>query len=176
MTYIVQEILSPSASLNAQIQGVFSVGPNLTLLVTGSGSDTNATIDLAPVASLTPGVYNQVNIDQEGRVISADSINYLVENQTITLSGDASGSGTTSIVVTLPTTGVPAGTYTKVTVDTKGRVISATNLGYNDVVTALGYTPVNSNLLGVADGVATLDSNGNLTLSQLPPTIDLGGF
>jgi hypothetical protein len=155
---------------------MFSIGPNLTLIVTGSGSNTDPTIDLAPVASLTPGVYNQVNIDQNGRVISANAINYLVENQTITLSGDASGSGSSSIVVTLPTTGVPAGTYTKVTVDTKGRVVSASNISYDDVVAALGYTPVDSSLLGVANGVATLDSNGDLTLSQLPPTIDLGGF
>ena len=46
----------------------------------------------------------------------------LQSNQTITLSGDASGSGRTSITVTLANTGVSAGTYTAVTVDTKGRV------------------------------------------------------
>ena len=42
-------------------------------------------------------------------------------NQTITLSGDASGSGTTSIAVTLANTGVTAGTYSCLTVDAKGR-------------------------------------------------------
>lgn len=46
----------------------------------------------------------------------------LQSNQTITLSGDASGSGRTAITVTLANTGVSAGTYTAVTVDTKGRV------------------------------------------------------
>lgn len=46
----------------------------------------------------------------------------LQSNQTITLSGDASGSGRTAITVTLASTGVASGTYTAVTVDTKGRV------------------------------------------------------
>ncbi len=48
-----------------------------------------------------------------------------------------------STVLTLSASGAAAGTYTKVTVDTKGRVTSGTNLGSGDVTTALGYTPVN---------------------------------
>lgn len=48
-------------------------------------------------------------------------------NDPIVLSGDASGSGTTSIAVTLANTTVAAGTYKSVTVDPKGRVIAATN-------------------------------------------------
>ena len=40
--------------------------------------------------------------------------NYLTGNQSITVSGDASGSGTTSISLTLANSGVTAGTYTKV--------------------------------------------------------------
>ena len=52
---------------------------------------------------------------------------YLTANQTITLSGDASGSGTTGIAVTLANSGVTAGTYKSVTVDAKGRVTGGTN-------------------------------------------------
>lgn len=52
---------------------------------------------------------------------------YLTANQTITLSDDASGSGTTSIPVTLANSGVTAGTYKSVTVDAKGRVTGGTN-------------------------------------------------
>lgn len=51
----------------------------------------------------------------------------LDQNQNITLSGDVSGSGTTSINVTLGTTGVSTGTYQSVTVDAKGRVTAGSN-------------------------------------------------
>lgn len=54
-------------------------------------------------------------------------LGYITGNQTITLSGDASGSGTTSIAVTLANSGVTAGTYRSVTVDAKGRVTAGTN-------------------------------------------------
>ncbi|MFM6401568.1 MAG: hypothetical protein ACKPFF_33245, partial [Planktothrix sp.] len=62
-------------------------------------------------------------------VYSIDSNSYLTANQTITVSGDATGSGTTNISLTLAASGVTAGTYnnssTQVrpfTVDSKGRV------------------------------------------------------
>jgi len=52
---------------------------------------------------------------------------FITGNQSITLSGDASGSGTTAITVTLANSGVTAGTYRSVSVDAKGRVTSGTN-------------------------------------------------
>jgi len=75
---------------------------------------------------------------------SLDTSTYLTGNQTITVSGDASGSGATSIALTLANSGVTAGTYTKVTVDAKGRVTTGASLSSGDVTTALGYTPYNS--------------------------------
>jgi hypothetical protein len=81
---------------------------------------------------------------------------YITGNQTVTLSGDASGSGATAITVTLANSGVTAGTYTKITTDAKGRVTSGTTLASSDlptytgtitssqVTTALGFTPYNS--------------------------------
>jgi len=62
--------------------------------------------------------------------------NYITGNQTITVSGDASGSGTTAITVTLATqAGLTAGTYTKLTVNTKGLVTAAENLSASDIPT-----------------------------------------
>lgn len=99
---------------------------------------------------------------------SLDTSTFLTGNQSITLSGDASGSGTTAITVTLANSGVSAGTYTKVTVDTKGRVTSATTLASADlptytgtltssqITTGLGFTPYNAT-----------NPNGYITSSSL---------
>jgi hypothetical protein len=49
------------------------------------------------------------------------------------VSGDATGSGATAITLTLANSGVTAGTYTKTTVDAKGRVTSGTTLSASDI-------------------------------------------
>jgi len=51
-----------------------------------------------------------------------DTTSYLTGNQAITVTGDATGSGTTSIALTLANSGVTAGTYSAVTVNSKGLV------------------------------------------------------
>jgi hypothetical protein len=63
---------------------------------------------------------------------SLDTNTYITGNQTIALSGDVSGSGTTAITVTLASVGT-AGTYTKVTTDAKGRVTAGTTLSASDL-------------------------------------------
>ena len=70
--------------------------------------------------------------------------------RTIALSGDITGTsaafdGTAalSFTTTLASSGVVAGTYLKVTVDTKGRVTAGTEMSSGDVTGALGYTPAN---------------------------------
>ena len=55
-------------------------------------------------------------------------------NQSISITGDATGTGTTSIALTLKDTGT-AGTYTKVTTDAKGRVTAGATLSASDIPT-----------------------------------------
>ncbi|MBK9321952.1 MAG: hypothetical protein IPM97_03160 [Bdellovibrionaceae bacterium] len=74
----------------------------------------------------------------------------------VTMSGDVSID--TAGVASLSTTGVTAGTYSKVTVDAKGRVSAGANLISSDIISMLGYTPVNK----AGDVMA-----GNLSLSSV---------
>lgn len=55
---------------------------------------------------------------------------YLIANQTITLSGDVTGSGTAGIVATLATVNSNVGTFQGLTVNGKGLVTGAVNMSY----------------------------------------------
>jgi len=74
---------------------------------------------------------------------------YITANQTITLSGDATGTGTTAIAVTIAASGASAGTYKSVTVNTKGLVTAGTN-----PTTILGY--------GITDALTTAHAANNI--------------
>lgn len=72
---------------------------------------------------------------------NAETATKLATARTISLNGDASGStsfdgsANALIGVTLSNTGVAAGTYTKLTVDSKGRATAGTNLSASDLPT-----------------------------------------
>lgn len=88
--------------------------------------------DLTAIAGLTgTGILTRVGANSW----AFDTNTYLTGNQTISLSGDATGSGTTAITVTLANSGVTAGTYTKLTVDSKGRATAGSSLLASDIPT-----------------------------------------
>lgn len=74
----------------------------------------------------------------------------------------------------LATSGVTAGTYSKITVDAYGRATVGANIGSSDVTTALGFTPENAANKGVANGYASLDAGGKVPVAQLPASVTGG--
>ena len=57
-------------------------------------------------------------------------------------------------------------------VENKSSVTIRSEITSENVTTALGYTPMNSNLKGANSGVAELDANGKVPTSQLPSYVD----
>ncbi|MEK3718876.1 hyaluronate lyase N-terminal domain-containing protein [Paenibacillus sp. FSL R7-0333] len=126
--------------------------------------------------------------DGEGNVVllnpaaaAADTAAKLATARTISLTGDATGSvsfdgsANAPITVVLANTGVAAGTYTKLTIDAKGRVLSAAQQTAADIpnltltkITDAG-TAASKNTGTAAGNVPVLDSNGKLDGSIMPP-------
>ena len=103
------------------------VGDVTTSAAIGSQSIT-ATL---PTVNSNVGSFNTLTVNAKGLVTSASNTPYLTSNQTITLNGVITGSGTSSI-----TTSAGSGYYFPTTTD---------QTNWNNKQSALGYTPLNPN-------------------------------
>lgn len=114
--------------------------------------------------AVTASAFNG-NASSATKLQTAQSINLMGDvSGTIMFDGSVSGSWN----VNLTTSGVTAGTYSKVTVDAKGRVTAGAALVSSDVTTALGFTPQDIAVKDVANGYPGLDASGKISTSALP--------
>jgi hypothetical protein len=114
-----------------------------------------------------------------------DTSSYLTANQSITISGDATGTGSTAITLSLANSGVTEGTYRSVTVDIKGRVTGGSNpttlSGYGitdaqpldgDLTSIAGLAGTTGLLRKTATNTWELDTNSYLTsYTETDPTV-----
>ncbi|SKA01555.1 hypothetical protein [Megasphaera cerevisiae] len=121
-----------------------------------------------------------VGSDGTMSVAEVPKADILTTARTLTFSGDVAGnnnfdgSGNVTFALALVSSGVTAGTYTKLTVDAKGRVTAGANITASDVpsltlskITDSGTAAAKN--VGVAAGnVPLLDSNGKLNSSVIP--------
>jgi hypothetical protein len=151
--------------------------------VTGSGTGSFAAT-LATVTQSTGSSFVKITLDTKGRVtgntavaqaditglLGAGSItntmlaNSAVANlsgtntgdQTITLTGDVTGSGTGSFAATLATiTDSGTGTFKKITTNTKGLVTGTAAVAQSDITGLLGSGSITSTMLGTLSSVST---------------------
>jgi len=148
--------------------------------LSGLGDDDHAQyLHVSEVRTPSSAVKNSFLPSQtsnNGKYLTTDGINPSwgdVPSGSLTFTGDVTGTGNTgsSTTLTLANSGVTAGTFTKVTVDTKGRVTTGASANSSDIATALGFTPENVANKAVANGYASLDGSGKVPSNQLPSSI-----
>jgi trimeric autotransporter adhesin len=122
------------ADLQSTVAGEFLSGSACT---SGQALVYSSVTDSISCSGIVPGVSNSSAL-ASAKIWVGDGSNIA---QAQTLTGDASLSNAGAL--TLANSGATAGTYTKVTVDAKGRVTSGTTIASSDITTALAYTPVN---------------------------------
>ena len=141
-----------------------------------------------------PGTFSKVIVSKKGLVTQGESLtssdiipllgngiisNTMISNnavsnlsdvntgdQTITLTGDVTGTGNGSFLTTLSNSGVTAGTYTgSMTINAKGLVTSASNLTANDIELAMVGTgsviQTDYAIVPAASGTTTITLNNN---------------
>lgn len=155
-----------------------------------SGGFAAGTITATLTGNVTGNLTGNVTGNLTGNVTgnTSGSAGTLANTRTISITGDGSwttsfnGSANVTGAFTLVNTGVVAGTYTKITVDAKGRATVGTTLSGTDVTNALGYIPWHSGNDGAGSGldadlldgfssaaaatgntIALRDASGNLT-------------
>lgn len=168
-----------TASLVGNVAGDIYASDGITRIL-DNGTGANATF--------TGNVTGNVTGTLTGNASTATT---LANTRSISATGDATwtinfnGSANSTAALTLANTGVTAGTYTKVTVDAKGRTTAGASLSSADITTILGYTPLSttgkaadanlldgydSALTATANTVAVRDSSGDITANLFKGT------
>ena len=145
-------------AVNLADQKLYSKTAGGTVVQVGFGNLTSAMVTTAlgftPYNSTNPSGYITASGSITGSSGSctgnAATATKWATGRTIALTGDVTGtsaafdgSAALSFAATLANSGVTAGTYSKVTVDAKGRVTTGASLASADVTGALGFTPAN---------------------------------
>lgn len=122
------------------------------------------------------------NVHINPSIATVDSADKLSNKRNFSISGDATaqavafdGTQNVNLSLTLPDIAT-AGTYPKVTVNSKGQVTGGTTLTVSDLPNNIPVSKLTGVIAdtqkGVAGGIATLDNSGKVPTAQLPSYVD----
>jgi|SRR5579859_2509612 len=122
-------LIAAAQSVNTVLAGPSSGAAAVPTMRSLVDADVPDILTITKIANLTTNGF--VKTGSGDGTLSVDTNTYLTSNQTITLSGDVSGSGATAITATLATVNASPGTYAiaTVVVNGKGLVTSASAAG-----------------------------------------------
>jgi|GEM_PF-6908113 len=166
------EVDANFTNINSELGQKLTGNQTVTLSGDATGSGETAIAVTLANSGVTAGSYGSasaipvITVDAKGRLTTVSTSAVSIPSGSLTFTGDVTGSGNTgsSTALTLANSGATAGTYTKVTVDAKGRVTTGSSLASSDVTTALGFTPYNSS-----------NPSGYITSSSLSSYLPLSG-
>jgi hypothetical protein len=166
MASLTLRLVKGSPLTNTELDGNFTALNNeLATKLNNTYAAMVATLGFTPYDAANPAGYITSSASITGSAAT------LTTGRTIALTGDVTytsgsfnGSANVTGTATLAASGVTAGTYTKITVDAKGRATSGGSIASSDVTTALGFTPYNAT-----------NPSGYITSSALSGYLPLGG-
>ena len=126
------QVLAKIDSLDYNTQWITPAQGTVTSVSVASANGVSGTVSnstTTPAITLSLGNITPTSVLATGTITGSNLSGTNTGDQTITLTGDVTGSGTGTFAATLSNTGVTAGAYTNanVTVDAKGRITSISN-------------------------------------------------
>jgi hypothetical protein len=126
----------------------------------------NSKVLTASISAATASAPGSMSASDKAKLDAITGTN--TGDQTITLQGDVTGAGTGLITAALSTTGITGGTYTKLTVDNKGRATAGAQLASADIPSnAANTTGTAANVTGI---VAVANGGTGTSTGSITPT------
>ena len=161
-----------------------NVGTITGITMNGGSMGTSGVVDLGTVITSHQDISGKVD-KVDGKGLSANDFTNADKSKLDNISSGANEStvayDTTNKKITTTVDGTTSDVVSAATlktdmalnnVENKSSATIRSEITSGNVTSALGYTPINSNLKGVNNGLAELDANGKVPSGQLPSYVD----